>query len=271
MAAWEFRATHVVPPWGMPAWEAPDVSRPTTPLDPLLPVQLAERRGDWGQIVCANGWSAWVDGRLLVAVPQEPPAAGRPLARTADPRPLLARVAETLARYRRAADDLADGLSDGETFRGRTRGLRAGLVVDGEAVWLYDAEHERWVYCDGLGLSTFAASSGPASHAAAPPDPGANVDAGGGSGAFGSGPAPAEPTQVIATGSPGPDATQVVDHPEGPDATRVVDHPEAPDATRVVDHPEAPDATQVVDHPEGPDATRVVDHPEGPSARGGDP
>ncbi|MGW7290197.1 hypothetical protein ACWGH4_32490, partial [Streptomyces sp. NPDC054847] len=159
MAAWEFRATHVVPPWGMPAWEAPDVSRPTTPLDPLLPVQLAERRGDWGQIVCANGWSAWVDGRLLVAVPQEPPAVDRPLARTADPRPLLARVAETLARYRRAADDLADGLSDGETFRGRTRGLRAGLVVDGEAVWLYDAEHERWVYCQGLGLSTFATSS----------------------------------------------------------------------------------------------------------------
>ncbi|QIP88008.1 hypothetical protein GLX30_32820 [Streptomyces sp. Tu 2975] len=269
MAAWEFRATHVVPPWGMPAWEAPDVSRPTTPLDPLLPVQLAERRGDWGQIVCANGWSAWVDGRLLVAVPQEPPAVGRPLARTADPRPLLARVAETLARYRRAADDLADGLADGETFHGRTRGLRAGLVVDGEAVWLYDAEHERWVYCDGLGLSTFATSSGPASQAA-PPDT-AHVNAGGGSGPSASGPTPPEPTQVVSTGSPGPDATQVVDHPEAHDATRVVDRPEGPpDASRVVDHPEPPEATRIVNHPETPEATRVVDHPEGPSGRGGE-
>ncbi|MFK4593978.1 hypothetical protein [Streptomyces pristinaespiralis] len=273
MAAWEFRATHVVPPWGMPAWETPDVSRPTTPLDPLLPVQLAERRGDWGQIVCANGWSAWVDGRLLVAVPQEPPAVGRPPSRTADPRSLLARAAETLARYRRAADDLADGLSDGESFRGRTRGLRAGLVVDGEEVWLYDAEHERWVYCDGLGLSTFATSHGPASkpEAEGASEAKGDADAGGGSG--GPVPAPPEPTQVVATPAPGPDPTRVVDHPEAPpDPTRVVDHPESPpDPTRVVDHPESPpDPTRVVDHPESPDATRIVDRPEGPSARGGE-
>lgn len=65
----EFRPTHVVPPDGMSAWEAPDVTRPTEPLDPLLPVQLLGRRGDWGQILCANGWSAWVDGRLLVPSP----------------------------------------------------------------------------------------------------------------------------------------------------------------------------------------------------------
>ncbi|MFH8930139.1 hypothetical protein ACH4D4_24090 [Streptomyces pristinaespiralis] len=286
MAAWEFRATHVVPPWGMPAWETPDVSRPTTPLDPLLPVQLAERRGDWGQIVCANGWSAWVDGRLLVAVPQKPPAVGRPPSRTADPRSLLTRAAETLARYRRAADDLADGLSDGESFRGRTRGLRAGLVVDGEEVWLYDAEHERWVYCDGLGLSTFATSHGPASkpEAEGASEAKGDADAGGGSG--GPVPVPPEPTQVVATPAPGPDPTRVVDHPESPpdptrvvdhpesppDPTRVVDHPEAPpDPTRVVDHPESPpDPTHVVDHPESPDATRIVDRPEGPSARGGE-
>lgn len=251
MAAWEFRATHVVPPWGMPAWETPDVSRPTTPLDPLLPVQLAERRGDWGQIVCANGWSAWVDGRLLVAVPQEPPAVGRPPSRTADPRSLLTRAAETLARYRRAADDLADGLSDGESFRGRTRGLRAGVVVDGEEVWLYDAEHERWVYCDGLGLSTFATSHGPASkpeaEGASEAKAKGDADAGGGSAAPGPVPAPPEPTQVVATPAPGPDPTRVVDHPEAP-----------------------PDPTHVVDHPESPDATRIVDRPEGPSARGGE-
>ncbi|WP_455359102.1 hypothetical protein [Streptomyces sp. SYSU K21746] len=159
MTTEDFAPTHVVPREGLPAWEAPDVSRPTEPLDPFLPVRLLDRRGDWGQILCANGWSAWVDGRLLVAVPEPPPAAGQPLARTADPRPLLARVEESLARYRSAASDLADGRADGETFRRRTVGLRAGMVVDGEAVWLYDAEHERWVYCDGRHLSTYAAST----------------------------------------------------------------------------------------------------------------
>ncbi|MGW7153761.1 hypothetical protein [Streptomyces sp. NPDC054887] len=168
MATPDFRPTHVVPQYGLPAWEEPDVSLPTEPLDPLLPVRLIGRRGDWGQILCANGWSAWVDGRLLVSVPQEPPAAGQPMARTADPRPLLARVEESLNQYRRAAEDLTAGRTDGEGFRRRTRGLRVGMVVDGESVWLYDAEHERWVYCDGTRLATYAASSSPA----ADPPPG---------------------------------------------------------------------------------------------------
>ncbi|MFF3322632.1 hypothetical protein [Streptomyces sp. NPDC002889] len=163
-----FHPTHVVPQDGLPAWEAPDVTRPTASLDPLLPVQLVERRGDWGQIVCANGWSAWVDGRLLVAVPREPPAAGQPLARTADPRALMARVEESIARYRTAAEDRAAGRTDGEGFRRRTQGLRVGMVVDGESVWLYEAEHERWVYCDGIRLSTLAADSAPSAAAPAP-------------------------------------------------------------------------------------------------------
>jgi hypothetical protein len=275
---WDFRATHVVPQSGMPAWEAPDVSRPTTPLDPLLPVQLAERRGDWGRIVCANSWSAWVDGRLLVPVPQEPPAAGRPLARTEDPRPLLARVGETLARYRRAAEDLADGLSDGETFRDRTRGLRVGLVVDGESVWLYDGEHERWVYCDGLRLSTFATSSGPTAREEATPGDGDTA---------GPGPEPVngpEPTRIVtpepATPATGPEPpggtprhepTRVVT-PETPPGTGDADEPrlaepaapardeDRPDATRVVEHPEATQAVR------GPEATRVVEGPEAPRA-----
>ncbi|WP_405885075.1 hypothetical protein OG762_43980 [Streptomyces sp. NBC_01136] len=162
----DFRPTHVVPPDGLPAWEAPDPSRPTVPLDALLPVQLVERLGDWGRIVCANGWSAWVDGRLLVAVPQSPPEAGSSLTRTADPRPLLARVEEALSRYRSAAEDLAAGRLDGESFRGITQGQRIGVVVDGESLWLYDAEHERWVYCDGTRLSTYAVTEDPA----APPE-----------------------------------------------------------------------------------------------------
>lgn len=158
----DFRPTHVVPPDGLPAWETPDPSRPTVPLDALLPVRLVERLGDWGRVVCANGWSAWVDGRLLVAVPQPPPAGGSSLTRSADPRPLLARVEEALTRYRSAAEDLAAGRLDRESFRGLTRGQRIGVVVDGESLWLYDAEHERWVYCDGTRLSTYAVADEPA-------------------------------------------------------------------------------------------------------------
>ncbi|MFB7241528.1 hypothetical protein ACFCYX_03530 [Streptomyces populi] len=156
-----FRPTHVVPQDGLPAWESPDPSRPTVPLDALLPVELVDRLGDWGRVVCANGWSAWVDGRLLVAVPQVPPAATRPLARTADPRPLLARVEQALTEYRRAVEELASGRLEAEGFRARTQGSRIGVVVDGESLWLYDGEHERWVYCDGTRLSTFAAEHTP--------------------------------------------------------------------------------------------------------------
>jgi hypothetical protein len=209
----DFHPTHVVPQDGLPAWEAPDVSRPTEPLDPLLPVQLVDRRGDWGRIVCANGWSAWVDSRLLVSVPQEPPAAGQPLSRTADPRPLLARAKESLDQYRRAAEDLAAGRTDGEAFGRSTQGLRVGMVVDGESVWLYDAEHERWVYCDGTHLSTYAAPPGPAG--AGPPEP-TGVPAGEEvPGADGPGTDPPEPG-----GTAGAGATRVVDPDQAAGADR---------------------------------------------------
>ncbi|MGC9541509.1 hypothetical protein [Streptomyces sp. UG1] len=157
-----FRPTHVVPGHGMSAWEAPDPARPTVPLDAFLPVQLVERRGDWGRVLCANGWSAWVDGRRLVAVPQDPPTADAgPLARTADPRPLLARAERALSGYRASVEHLATGGLDGETFHARTQGVRLGVVVDGESVWLYDAEQERWVYADGARLSTYATDAEP--------------------------------------------------------------------------------------------------------------
>ncbi|MET7650136.1 hypothetical protein [Streptomyces sp. NPDC005486] len=156
-----FRPTHVVPQHGMPAWEAPDPARPTVPLDPLLPVRLTDRRGDWGRVLCSNGWSAWVDGRHLVAVPQDPPRTDGPLATAADPGPLLGRAEEALARYRAAVRELADGGLDGESFRRRTHGLRIGVVVDGEDVWLYDPAREGWVYGDGTGFSTYASDRAP--------------------------------------------------------------------------------------------------------------
>ncbi|AOR36258.1 hypothetical protein BFF78_39030 [Streptomyces fodineus] len=150
-----FRPTHVVPRRGMPAWEAPDPARPTTPLDGLLPVELVERRGDWAYVRCSNSWGAWVDGRRLVAVPEDPPAVEGP-AGTGDPLPLLGRAEQDLADYRSAVQERAAGALDGEDFEDRTRGLRIGIVVDGESMWLYDAEEGRWVYGDGRRLTTYA-------------------------------------------------------------------------------------------------------------------
>ncbi|MFG2312430.1 hypothetical protein ACGFS9_27735 [Streptomyces sp. NPDC048566] len=227
-----FRPTHVVPQDGLPAWESPDPSRPTAALDALLPVQLVDRLGDWARIVCANGWSAWVDGRLLVGVPQTPPAATGPVTRTADPRPLLAQVEEALARYREAAGELASGRLDGEEFRARTQGRRIGVVVDGESMWLYDGAHERWVYCDGARLSTFAAerSPGTAPRAPAPETPGGpgEPDA-----ALGSAPGPppvkpppparpAGPESEPAASGPGPDPERRPAPDRGHEPTRVV-------------------------------------------------
>ncbi|MFG3351951.1 hypothetical protein [Streptomyces sp. NPDC048001] len=257
MTSWDFAPTHVVPGSGLPAWESPDVSRPTVPLDPLLPVQLLERRGDWSRVLCANGWSAWVDGRLLVTVPAEPPAAERPMGATGDPRPLLARVEDSLGRYRRAAEDLAGGRTDGEGFRRRTRGLRVGMVVDGESVWLYDAEHERWVHCDGAGLTTLAASS--------PPSLGGVAEAG----------APDAPGPVPQGGAP----------PEGPGGTRLVDpdslppYAEPPHAEEeAADRAGAADGAEPLaagpgEPPAAPEPTRLV-APVGqgpPAGSGGEP
>ncbi|WP_432138056.1 MULTISPECIES: hypothetical protein [unclassified Streptomyces] len=216
-----FRPTHVVPGDGMAAWEDPDPARPTVPLDPLLPVRLVERRGDWGRALCANGWSAWVDARLLVALPQDPPTtAGGPLARTADPRPLLARAERVLAGYRAAVEDLASGALDGESFRHRTQGLRIGVVVDGESLWLYDAERGRWLYADGTRLSTYAADEAPS--ATAPPDTTAPPDPtpSGPSARPAARPDAAPPTAVVppeATAPPGRDhaPTRIVS-PDGP-------------------------------------------------------
>jgi hypothetical protein len=261
MATPAFRPTHVVPPDGLPAWESPDVARPTDPLDALLPVELRDRRGDWAYVACSNGWSAWVDGRLLVSVPQPPPAAGQPLARTADPRPLLARAEESLTQYRRAAQDLAEGRSDGEGFQQRTRGLRVGMVVDGESVWLYDAEHERWVYCDGTRLSTYAAQAGPGAAGPASGEAEAPAPASASAPAPTPAPAPAparapaaEPPRMVAGEEPDPEPTRVV-APDGLEPTRVVTSDE-PEPTRVV-RPDGPEPTRVVT-PDEAEPTRAI-------------
>jgi hypothetical protein len=119
-------------------------------------------------VVCSNGWTGWADGRLLVTLPQRPPAATRPLAAAVDPRPLLLRIEQALTQYREAAEDLSDGTIDLETFRHLTHGLRLGVVLDGDAGWLFDLDEGRWYYCDGLGLRTLATTDPPSATADSP-------------------------------------------------------------------------------------------------------
>ncbi|MFC1438912.1 hypothetical protein ABUW04_11630 [Streptacidiphilus sp. N1-10] len=175
MDALEFRPTHVAPPDGLATWTRPDFSEPSVRLDALLPVQVADRLGDWARVVCSNGWTAWVDGRLLVSLPHRPPGTAQPLTRADDPRPLLRRLEHALTQYREQAEDLAEGTIDLEAFRHLTRGLRLGVVLDGDAAWLLDLDQGRWFYCDGLQLHSYAAVEPPGTSgnpAAAPPGPG---------------------------------------------------------------------------------------------------
>lgn len=156
-----FRPTHVTPLDGMPTWAGPDTSSPSARLDALLPVRITDTRGDWARILCANGWSAWADGRLLIALPDAPPGASVPPAFISDPRPLLARVEHALSTYRQLVEQLADGRLDLQTFRERSAGLRLGVVVDGESAWLLDLEHDRWWYCHATQMQTFATVEAP--------------------------------------------------------------------------------------------------------------
>ncbi|MBV8949784.1 MAG: hypothetical protein JOZ99_02835 [Actinobacteria bacterium] len=48
------------------AWVEPDPSSAVAGVvDPGIPVEVLERRGEWCRIRCSNDWSAWVDGRLV--------------------------------------------------------------------------------------------------------------------------------------------------------------------------------------------------------------
>lgn len=82
-----FRPTHVAPREGLPTWSAPDPAQPAQWLDPLLPVRVVAREGDWARVLCANGWTAWVDGRLLVALPDGTSSA--PSSSSSAPAPLI--------------------------------------------------------------------------------------------------------------------------------------------------------------------------------------
>jgi hypothetical protein len=61
-----FAPTHTVPPQGMQAWAAPDPSGAVVAtLGGGLPIQVSEVRGAWARVLCSNGWTGWVDGRII--------------------------------------------------------------------------------------------------------------------------------------------------------------------------------------------------------------
>jgi hypothetical protein len=58
--------SHSVPAQGLRAWSAPDPSGPVVAnLAPGLPIQVAEVRGAWARVICSNGWTGWIDGRII--------------------------------------------------------------------------------------------------------------------------------------------------------------------------------------------------------------
>jgi hypothetical protein len=64
-----------IPAGGLSAWAEADASVPAVAhLDEGLDVDMVERLGEWGRVVCSNGWSGWVDARLLAhSSPSGPP------------------------------------------------------------------------------------------------------------------------------------------------------------------------------------------------------
>ena len=82
-----FAPTHVVPAGGMRSWPAAGAAAPGPSLDPRLAVQVVTEWGSWAEIVCGNGWRAWVDGRQLERVGSNPTGAPTHPAAFAPPTP----------------------------------------------------------------------------------------------------------------------------------------------------------------------------------------
>lgn len=73
-----FRPTHRAPGTGLQTWPEAGAAQPGPMLEPKLLVEVVRVWGEWAQIRCSNGWTAWVDHRALVATaPLPPPGAAR--------------------------------------------------------------------------------------------------------------------------------------------------------------------------------------------------
>jgi hypothetical protein len=70
-----FAPTHMSPHGGLPAWDAPDSSRPPAiRLSERAELVVDSRSGGWAQVRDVNGWTGWVDSRLLVVLLSSRPA-----------------------------------------------------------------------------------------------------------------------------------------------------------------------------------------------------
>lgn len=59
---------YTTPRNGLRAYAVPDPSQPPVATIPAgEPVEAIEWRGDWARVRCTNGWTGWVDGRVLCA------------------------------------------------------------------------------------------------------------------------------------------------------------------------------------------------------------
>ena len=66
VAAAPWAPTHQVPATGMAAWSDPDPSRPpVTTLGGGVQLRVDEQRGAWASVTGSNGWTGWVDARIL--------------------------------------------------------------------------------------------------------------------------------------------------------------------------------------------------------------
>lgn len=141
-----FVATHLVPADSLPAWEQPDPTRsPVATLDPGLDVRRVEQREDgWALVVCSNGWSAWVDGRRLVALARGDHAIDA----------VVDVLNQALEKYVQLANDLAANRVDPETFQ--REAFKTGLVVRDADAWILDLASKRWWRYDGVQLTTLA-------------------------------------------------------------------------------------------------------------------
>jgi len=64
--------THAVPAGGTRAWANPDPSQePVATLEARVRLSIAERRGDWSRVIGSNGWTGWVDARVLEPLTSE--------------------------------------------------------------------------------------------------------------------------------------------------------------------------------------------------------
>jgi SH3-like domain-containing protein len=51
----------------MDAWAVPDpTQRAVARIDGGVPIKVTEVAGAWAHVLCSNGWTGWVDYRILV-------------------------------------------------------------------------------------------------------------------------------------------------------------------------------------------------------------